>query len=71
MDREKHLEAASQHLRKAIALLIAAGEDRFAGAIEEIAECGWIFLGRKAWSADPTLPPNHGSAWSGFYPMRP
>jgi hypothetical protein len=30
VDREKHLEAALQHLRGAIALLTAAGEDRLA-----------------------------------------
>ena len=61
MDREKHFEAALQHLRRAIALLISAGEDRLAVAIEEIVD--WSdFLGRDAWLVDPTLPPNHGSA---------
>ena len=45
MDHEKHFEAALQHLRRAIALLISAGEDRLAVAIEEIVD--WSDFPRK------------------------
>jgi hypothetical protein len=38
MNREELLEAASQHLSRAIILLTAAGEDRLALAIEEVAD---------------------------------
>jgi hypothetical protein len=40
MNRKELLEAASQHLSTAIILLTAAGEDRLALDIEEIA--GWL-----------------------------
>ena len=40
MDRRELLEAASQHLGTAIILLTAAGEDRLALDVEEIAE--WL-----------------------------
>jgi hypothetical protein len=45
MDREKHFEAALEHLRRAITLLTVAGEDRLALAIEEIAD--WSDFPRK------------------------
>ena len=38
MNREELLEAASQYLSRAIILLTAAGEDRLALAIEEVAD---------------------------------
>ena len=38
MNREELLEAASQHLSRAIILLTAAGEGRLALAIEEVAD---------------------------------
>jgi hypothetical protein len=55
MDREKLLEAASQLLGKAIILLTAAGEDRLALDLEEIAT--WVYSA----SAPPesTTPSRH------------
>ena len=60
MDREEHKEAALQHLRRAITLLTAAGEDRLALAIEEIADW-WDFPRKEGVAVDPALGPNHGS----------
>ena len=61
MDREEYKEAALQDLRRAITLLTAAGEDRLALAIEEIADW-WDFPRKEGLAMDPTLPPNRGSA---------
>lgn len=57
MDREKHFEAALQHLRRAIALLISAGEDRLAVAIEDSGLVGFPRKGRVAGGPDASAKP--------------
>ena len=54
MDREKHRDAALQHLRRAITLLTAAGEDRLALAIEEIADW-WDFPRKERMAGGPDV----------------
>ena len=55
MNRRELLEAASQHLGTAIILLTAAGEDRLALDVEEIAE----WLGFTSFDVTPTPRINH------------
>lgn len=57
MNRRELLEAASQHLNTAIILMTAAGEDRLALDVEEIAE--WLDFTSSPRDAQPMLRINH------------
>jgi hypothetical protein len=57
MNRRELLEAASQHLNTAIILMTAAGEDRLALDVEEIAE--WLDFTISPRDAQPMPHINH------------